>query len=185
MSASAISQNERGLHEGLPKAINLAKLARAFGISVDELLRGPDSQTFGQSGSETKSQAAGLVTIRTANNIPGPGFITIPAYWIGGAHGAVADLFVTQIQESSMEPSIRRGDLLIAKPTHKVAPGVHIIQVGDNPDMLVTRRLTPRPDGTIRVSCDNQTADDVAYLPLEDIHVVAKIVFIVRGINPP
>ena len=127
-----------------------AALARVCGVTVDWIANGGGDGV--QPVDPPDGPPGGVVDGRSAAaGEPGP----IGLDWLAG-HLAlpVAELVVFPVLGDAMEPTVRDGDVLVARRSGSavVVPGIYAIEVDGS---VIARRLEPRVDGTLVVGTDN------------------------------
>ena len=123
----------------------LASVARACGVTIDWIAYGggstvaPVSSAGGDpTGRVSVAADAGLLDLQR------------PAVRLGVDAG---ELVAFTAVGDAMEPTIRDGDLLVARPLERVvAPAIYAIRTGDD---IAARRLEHRVDGALIVNTDN------------------------------
>lgn len=108
--------------------------------------------------------------------------IAVPAHWLGAVNSP-DKLRCMQVRDSSMAPTIERGSIAIIMPGPALSSGPHVIRARGS-DVLLVRRLDPRSDGTVKVSCDNPDAEDAAIQEHGALDIVARIVSVVHHFLP-
>ena len=125
-------------------------LARVCGVTVDWIANGdgiavqPASPTDGPQGRVVDGN-------RDAPGGPEP----IGLGWLAGRLALpVAELVAFPVLGDAMEPTIRDGDILVARRSGSasVAAGIYAIEVDGS---VIARRLEPRVDGTLVLGADN------------------------------
>ena len=129
-----------------------AALARVCGVTVDWIANGGGGGDGVQPVDPPDGPPGGVVDGRSgAAGEPGP----VGLDWLAGRLALpVAELFAFPVLGDAMEPTIRDGDVLVARRSGSlpVVPGIHAIEVDGS---VIARRLEPRVDGTLVLGADN------------------------------
>ncbi len=127
-----------------------AALARVCGVTVDWIANGdgiavqPVNPTDGPQGR----------VVDGSSDAPG-GPEPMDLGWLAGRLALpVAELVAFPVLGDAMEPTIRDGDILVARRSGSasVAAGIYAIEVDGS---VIARRLEPRVDGTLVLGADN------------------------------
>ncbi len=127
-------------------------LARVCGVTVDWIANGDGDGDAVQPVNPTDRPQGRVVDGRS--EIPG-GTEPIGLDWLARRLALpVAELVAFPVLGDAMEPTIRNGDILVARRSGSasVAAGIYAIEVDGS---VIARRLEPRVDGTLVLGADN------------------------------
>lgn len=185
VSKSSISLAERAYQKYPPKLVTISRLANAMGISLEDIMQMP-----------TSSERAALHSFiaqdgnRAAIRVPANQYdeneldhVTVPVKWALGVSNNPAELTCFSVDDQSMLPTIRSGDVAMLEPVRNVAPGIYLVtsDAADSARPTGIRRVTPIPGGALRITCDNErfSGNNAVFSPGE-ITILAKVVFVAR-----
>lgn len=185
VSKASISMAERAFSKHPPKDVTQTKLATALDLTLDELRQMPSGFESLDRMVTTQGTARGGHPIPPdrLNTRELPSLI-FPSKWILGATDHPGDLSYYAVSDAAMQPTIKVGDIAVLEPHTDPAPGLFLVghRQGGNIEPIGIRRVTPTPTGKTRMSCDNERFDRTS--AAGEIAILAKVLFIVRAIEP-
>lgn len=102
------------------------------------------------------------------------GNLRFSARWLKQLGLEPAMLSVIEVEGDSMEPTLRDGDeILVDRAARPLRAGIHVIRLDD---MLLVKRIEPRPGGALRVISDNPAYPSAERAACE-VGVVGRVVW--------
>ena len=191
VSKSSISMAERAFHRLPPKEITQAKLARALGLTLVELRQMPSG--FDEFPAIQAPQPAepvelprGVLPVEAnAYNHRGMGALRLPSKWVLGSTDTPEELTYLVVNDGSMQPTLKPGDIAIIEPSTSLVAGILLVgrRDGDSISQVDIRRVIPTQSDKVRISCDNERFDGTIVQTESETAVLGRVIFVVRAIE--
>ena len=208
ISKSAISQIERGINGAMPKPITMSKLAHAFGVAIELLLKDPDAELIKKMQDRPclrvvdQEEAAPVQAGPTHVAIPDGDSQIIRIKRLSCAPAVTSELTLfearyltaclaehdlTQLRtweiiDDSMAPTLKRRDVALVIPLRDGlfrGNGVYVVRFGN---VCEPRRVNASMDGGLRISLDNPLYSETpTSLSADELRAEALIVYGFRG----
>lgn len=185
VSKSSISMAERAFHSMPPKEITQSKLAAALGITLSDLRNMPSG--FGSPVGRDGIAQKGVIVIKpSAHNAREMSDLILPSKWILGASYNPEDLAYFMVNDSSMQPTLKVGDIAIVESFVTASPGLYLVGICSDNTICQAgiRRVTPTLTGKVRVSCDNERFDRTTTQPSGENSIIGRVILVIKASEP-
>lgn len=191
VSKSSISMAERAFHRLPPKEITQIRLARALQVTMAELRQMPSGfeatmSILAPPPKHPPEQPKGTLPVEPSTyNARDMSELRLPSKWILGATDIPGDLSYLVVNDASMQPTLKVGDIAIIEPSSELTPGILMVgrRDGDTVSQVGIRRIIPTQTDKVRISCDNERFDRTTVQTEEQTAVLGRVLFVVRAVE--
>lgn len=189
VSKSSISMAERAFHRLPPKEITQTKLAKALGITLRELREMPSgfetTMSILQPPAPTEQRKGVLPVESSQHNERDMSALHLPSKWVLGATDIPGELSYFVINDASMQPTLKPGDIAIIEPSSALTAGLLLVgrRDGEAVSQVGVRRVIPTQSDKVRIACDNERFDRTTVQTEDQTAVLGRVLFVVRAVE--